>query len=786
LLHEVVVAFSCKHLAKHAEAGIRLSSCNDDGRAALDDFLTILSAIPGGTALIEWFLRLAAMSSGQRTVELARVLFLLVGLFEFIKYLYRWIFKRRSRLEEEVEVLEHRVNERNDTITKLRAEHKQLTAELKSARNELPGAAIARAEHEMVDRNQELAIAHLEKWFFDNAGNITAIAKHLARHHIARAVPDPADHLQRARDLLRLARGASPEDEEAREISAELDSVNAALQEQLLREGDRQIAWNSAMARGFAGHGEALLPIVTTLRDIARWCFENGLWRLTPLFADRASDLALQAGPPLRRVWCQVETQAAFYQGVVGHSGEALNRIDRVLAQARAFLPTRDAAILDSQFVRSLALRNLGHTVEALAEIDAFAPIQVEVQGERHTGTLNTRYLRAQVLSNLGRCADALAEIDAFAPIQVEVLNERHPDTLNTRYLRAEVLSNLGHYTDALLEINAFAPIQVEVRGERHPDTLATRHLRARVLAGVGRCVDALAEIDAFTPIQVEVRGERNPNTLATRCVRAQVLDNLGHYADALAEIDAFTPIQIEVQGGRHPNVLAARSQHASVLTGLGRYADALAEIDTVVPIEGEMRGERHPGTLTTRYLRACVLHDLGRSAEALAEIDAFAAIQVEVQGERHPGTLTTRYLRARVLSDLGRHADALAEIGAFAPVELELHGKWHPSTLATRSLRIGIEIAEIRNIDHAIELRGIISDLRSVIGEVSRNTLLARYRLARLLFQQGRSNEAHVEISDVITRFDPATAPGHILLRSAKALRDMIEGRPVTAILVV
>lgn len=744
MLHEVVVAFSCKHLAKHAEAGIRLSSCNDDGRAALDDFLTILSAIPGGTALIEWFLRLAAMSSGQRTVELARVLFLLVGLFEFIKYLYRWIFKRRSRLEEEVEVLEHRVNERNDTITKLRAEHKQLTAELKSARNELPGAAIARAEHEMVDRNQELAIAHLEKWFFDNAGNITAIAKHLARHHIARAVPDPADHLQRARDLLRLARGASPEDEEAREISAELDSVNAALQEQLLREGDRQIAWNSAMARGFAGHGEALLPIVTTLRDIARWCFENGLWRLTPLFADRASDLALQAGPPLRRVWCQVETQAAFYQGVVGHSGEALNRIDRVLAQARAFLPTRDAAILDSQFVRSLALRNLGHTVEALAEIDAFAPIQVEVQGERHTGTLNTRYLRAQVLSNLGRCADALAEIDAFAPIQVEVLNERHPDTLNTRYLRAEVLSNLGHYTDALLEINAFAPIQVEVRGER------------------------------------------NPNTLATRCVRAQVLDNLGHYADALAEIDAFTPIQIEVQGGRHPNVLAARSQHASVLTGLGRYADALAEIDTVVPIEGEMRGERHPGTLTTRYLRACVLHDLGRSAEALAEIDAFAAIQVEVQGERHPGTLTTRYLRARVLSDLGRHADALAEIGAFAPVELELHGKWHPSTLATRSLRIGIEIAEIRNIDHAIELRGIISDLRSVIGEVSRNTLLARYRLARLLFQQGRSNEAHVEISDVITRFDPATAPGHILLRSAKALRDMIEGRPVTAILVV
>jgi hypothetical protein len=101
----------------------------------------------------------------------------------------------------------------------------------------------------MLDRNQELATGHLEEWIKDNAAGIAAIAKRLASYHIARAVPDPADHLRRASNLLRLARGAAPGDEEARETSAEFDTVNAALQEQILREGDTQIAWNSAMSR---------------------------------------------------------------------------------------------------------------------------------------------------------------------------------------------------------------------------------------------------------------------------------------------------------------------------------------------------------------------------------------------------------------------------------------------------------------------------------------------------------------------------------------------------------
>jgi tetratricopeptide (TPR) repeat protein len=703
----------------------------------LGDLLRLLSLFPGGTTFIAWCNALLAMSFGQAVLELGRLFFQFVGLWEFFKYGYRWLFRRRSRLEQQVEALEHRINERNQTIDELRATRDRLTAELKAARDELPGAAIARAEREWRDFNQERAVRHLENWFAGNAGSIADIARHLARYHIARSVPDPADHLARARDMLRLARGAAPEDREAHELAGELDMINAALQEQLIRDGERQIPWNSGMARFLAGQGEALLPLVTTFRDIARWCFDKGMWRLTPIFAERAVDLAQQAGRPLRRAWCQAAKDAAFYQLVVGHAAEAFCRIDDVLSQAQEYLALRDPVLLGARFVRAYVLRNLGRYREALAEIDAFAPIQREVQGERHPDTLATRYLRALVLRDLGRYREALAEIDTFAPIRAEVQGGRHPDTLTACSLRALVLRDLGRYGEALAEIDAVAPIRREVQGERHPDTLATRQLRAYVLRNLGRYREALAEIDAFAPIQREVQGERHADTLATRYLRALVLRDLGRYGEALAEIDAFAPIQHEVQG------------------------------------------KHHPDTLTTRYLRAQALSDLERDGEALEEIDALAPILIEVRGARHPDTLATRYLRAQVLGTLGRYGEAQQEIDAFAPVEAEVKGARHPHTLITRSLRIGIEIAGQGNVDRATELRGIIEGLRATTGTMSRQTLRARYRLARLLFQQGKLAEARTEIADTIQQFDPATDPGDTLLRSARALLDMIDGRP-------
>jgi tetratricopeptide (TPR) repeat protein len=667
-----------------------------------------------------------------------------VAVWEILKHLYRWIFRRRSRLEQQLELVEKETREKTEEIRKLRSEKQQLSAELEEARGRLPQAAISRANREWRDRNTIAAVRQLETWFEENAESITAIALHLAKFHISRAIPDPGNHLDRARDLLRLARGASPDNREARELSSQLDTVNAGLQEQLIRHGDVQIAWNSAMAPRLGAQGEAMLPAVNAFREIAQFCFEKGLWRLMPIFADRAADLALSGGGTLRRVWFSVETKAACCQVVAGYPADGLRRVDHVLAEARESLPARDVIVLNARYARAWALERLGCYAEALMEVDAFAQIQAEVKGARHPETLQTRFLRASVLRHLGRYDDALAEIDEFAPVMAEVKGARDGETLLTRNLRANILERLGRYHDALVEIDDFAAVEVEVRGADHPETLTTRYLRASLLRDLGCYGAALTEIDAFVQIHAEVKGARHPDVLANRWLRAGVLSDLGRYDDALVEIDDFAPVMAKVNGAHHRETLLTRWLRAGVLSGLGRYGDALVEIDDFAPVMAKVNGAHHPETLETRKMRAVCLANLARWDEALSEIESSYLTQVETLGASHVQTVTTL------------------------------------------SARIGIGIAARRDADPTSELREIINILAVATGPSSIGPLSARYRLSRFLFQRGHADQAREEIVDTIARFDPMTDPAHSLLRSAKALLGAIEGHSTSETLIV
>ncbi len=414
---------------------------------------------------------------------------------------------------------------RDKRLAELGEEKSRLEKQLKDASARLPEDAIERAEHYWRDDNRQRGILELERWFEATGESIATIAMHLAKFHISRSVPDPGDHLDRARNMLRLARGASPSNREAEETERELDRVNAALQEQLILDGDLQIAWHSTMRPHSSAQGEELRPITNVLREIAEYYFAKGMWRLAPIFADRASEIAWTGGRPLRQLWLSVEAGAAFFKIGAGHYAEALERVERALMVTEdTAAPGRIQPVLYARLVRSYALDVVGRYGEALTEIETNAPVLAEVQGERHPQTLGTRSLRARVLRDLGRYSDALAEIEAYAPVETEVRGELHPEALLTRALRASVLRDLGRYSDALAEIEAYAPVETEVRGERHPDNLVTRSLRASVLRDLGRYSDALAEIEAYAPVETEVRGERHPQTLVTRSLRASVL----------------------------------------------------------------------------------------------------------------------------------------------------------------------------------------------------------------------------------------------------------------------
>jgi hypothetical protein len=756
-----------------------------------------------------------ALPLAEQVEEAIKLVLQVAGSWEFVRLFHERLFKRRAKLEKRLKWLEEERIENQKEIA-------ELTDKLKAETLRLPETAIAKAEREWRDHNEDSAIRELEIWFKANAESISSIALHIAKFHISRAIPDPTGHLDTASNMLRLVRGASPNNEEAKELWRELDIVNASLQEQLILGDGTQIAWNKEMSQRLHEKGEALVPIIQTLGSVAQFFFNEGQISLAPLFADRAATLAMSGGRPLRTLWFTAETNAAAYHARAGRASEALRRIDRAIIEGQAFLDSRDLSLLKARYSRALVLVQQGRPGDALAEIDAFGPIEAEVRGARNPHVLETRWLHAEALAQLGRYGDALAEIDAFGPIQAEVMGARHPNVLATRYLHAKALVDLGRYGEALAEINAFSPIQAEVLSARQPDVLATRWLRAQVLGRLGRYGESLAEINAFAPIQIEVLGARHPHVLTTRSLRAQALDNLGRYGEALAEVDALGAIRVEVLGARDRDVLANRRLRARVLSHLSRHGEALAEINAFSPIQVEVTDARHPDVLTTRYLRAQVLDNLGRYGDALAEIDAFGPIGAEVKGAHHPDVLTTRFLRAIVISHLGRYADALAEIDAFMSEYVEALGSRHPfgltaksiraeclanlgrwddaisemsaidgsqeetsglppdlRTLILKSLRTGIEIASNRNVNCEAELGKTIRAIAIIAGKDAMETLWARYRLGRLLLESGRAKKAKAEIADVIARFDPLLDPGHILVRGTKALLGLTEGQP-------
>ena len=396
---------------------------------AIADFMSGIPGIDWLPPVIEhwWHLPL-----GGKVFEVVRLILEIAGIWElFVRRIYGWIFHRRDHLERRIKVLEEGKVLHEQEIVKLRADLADRTTELSNARERLPEAAIAKAEREWRDKNKTLALRHLEEWYTANAPSIATISTHLAKYHLAEAIPVAGDHLTRAAAMIRIARGATLDSREALELSIQFDHVNGELQAQLIHDGDRQIGWNDNIGQEPGG-----VSLIITLRDVAGYCFDRGFWRLAPIFADRASDLAARGGAQTRKLWCEAETRAAYYQSSLGQDVEAAERLNAVLAVANGVYPDRDPVVLTARHCRAQTLSNLGRHAEALSEIDAFAPIQAEALGPRHPNTLATRYLRAHTLSDLGRYAEALAEIDAFAPIEAEVLGARHRNTLATASLR--------------------------------------------------------------------------------------------------------------------------------------------------------------------------------------------------------------------------------------------------------------------------------------------------------------------------------------------------------------
>jgi hypothetical protein len=242
----------------------------------LGALLSWLASLPFIDRFVAWLVSLPSLTFPQLFDEVVETFLKLLGLRELIKYVYRFALRKKSRLVHQIEILEEELGEKKRELSKVEARTVVLDRTLNEMRSRLPELAIARAEAEWRDRNEEKGIRQLDEWFRNNSSHLAQIALHLAKFHISRSVPDPREHLEEARRLIQLATAAAPNNSEIRGLWREFDLVNGALQEQMILAGESRIVWNSNMSQRGGAPAGSLLAILTTFRDIATYCVQTG------------------------------------------------------------------------------------------------------------------------------------------------------------------------------------------------------------------------------------------------------------------------------------------------------------------------------------------------------------------------------------------------------------------------------------------------------------------------------------------------------------------------------
>ena len=137
----------------------------------------ILAPVPGADealrtlstgAPLDWVKTIGAMLLG------AVIAFITSA--ETIKLIWKTAFRKKSEMTEQLKSQAGHIAELIGQIDGLRADKQRLERRVADELAKHPGAAIARAEKDLRDRNESSAIYHLEEWFNGNASSIGAIA----------------------------------------------------------------------------------------------------------------------------------------------------------------------------------------------------------------------------------------------------------------------------------------------------------------------------------------------------------------------------------------------------------------------------------------------------------------------------------------------------------------------------------------------------------------------------------------------------------------------------------
>ncbi|KPM12802.1 hypothetical protein [Citromicrobium sp. WPS32] len=343
-------------------------------------------------------------------------------------------------------------------------------AQLARTRDEwMPKAWLKEADKEVASGNDIRATDILDQGYQRVREDLARVILRLSQYHAALSVGEnPAEELEAARALCRIAQGLAPHLKKALQLSEELNSTVSV---------DAQI-FKIPVREALPSDPESAQTLIMKLLESSEFHLRRGRYKISLLLCERAERISRHAGLSQTIIGATAKHKLAERCMLTGNYQIAWETVNGLLDLREQILEPNHLDTHNTRRLEADILYCLGREQEGLFKIGKAIELAENSLGNDHLLTLFMKSDSAQFLAKLGLFDDSAEVLDNIVTL-VYNRHEKCIDSHSRLLLKcSEVYSTVGHSAKAKEILNEIIPRMEKLLGQEHPQTQAAQTLR--------------------------------------------------------------------------------------------------------------------------------------------------------------------------------------------------------------------------------------------------------------------------------------------------------------------
>lgn len=342
------------------------------------------------------------------------------------------------------------------------------------------------------------------------------------------------------------------------------------------------------------------------------------------------------------RLGCLGQQAASNLALIYWHTGklqDALNSLDKVIAEISPGAISTDNTALEHLYRRAMVFLALGRLHEAVATFTTVFASRKSIFGFDNLETCQAANALGLTYLRFGEYKEAREHLDVAWSGQERLgLGMGHPAVLRTLSNYGRLNYEEGLYDEAY-ECLARASQGESKYGERHHSYLCVQIELAVLETDRGNLGKALDVLSIVQKVLQEDYPPEKPELMRASCAAANALIRLGDLEKAEMELTNAILVAIEHFEPENCYLLDLKVVHARLRHEQNRGAEAVADLEATIERLGNVTANDHPKICMAKALLGQICVKIGRKDKGLHILRSTLKALAQGLGEDHPKT---------------------------------------------------------------------------------------------------------------------------------------------------